>query len=118
MTVKSFAHTPREGTKIWHFLDQHLHAVPKIAKLLADKFGAGELAYYAGLWHDLGKYDPKFQEYLELCHIASKTGKSAPRSKTPHAIQGARLAWEKCKHLAPIIYGHHSGLPRIADMKE
>lgn len=111
------AHTPAKDSEIWHGLQEHLNAVAEKARHHADKFGMGELGYHAGLWHDLGKYNPEFQKYLELCHIASKTGKKAPYSRIPHAIQGARLAWEKCMSLAPIIYGHHGGLPENAHMK-
>ena len=111
------AHTPAKGSDIWHNLKDHLSDVAEKAGNYAAKFHAFELGYYAGLWHDLGKYNPEFQEYLELCHRASKTGKDAPSSKVPHAIQGARLAWEKFMPLAPIIYGHHGGLPEKEYMK-
>ena len=111
------AHTPAKGSDVWHYLKDHLSDVAGKASNYASKFHASELGYYAGLWHDLGKYNPEFQKYLELCHIASKAGKAPPRSKVPHAIQGARLAWEKCMPLAPIIYGHHGGLPQRAHMK-
>jgi len=114
---KPAAHTPRKDSDVWHGLKDHLDCVAAKARHNAAKFGAGELGYYAGLWHDLGKYNPEFQQYLEQCHIASKAGKDAPRSKTPHAIQGARLAWEKFMPLAPIIYGHHSGLPEKEYLK-
>jgi CRISPR-associated endonuclease/helicase Cas3 len=113
---KPVAHTPNESG-IWHDLNAHLTKVANKAEFYATKFGAEELGYYAGLWHDLGKYNPEFQKYLELCDIASKAGKEAPRSKVPHAIQGARLAWEKCRHLAPIIFGHHGGLPEKEHLK-
>ena len=108
---------PAKGSDEWHYLEDHLSHVAEKAKEYADKFGAGELGYYAGLWHDLGKYNPEFQKYLQLCDAASKAGKDAPRSKVPHAIQGARLAWEKCRHLAPIIFGHHGGLPEKEHLK-
>ena len=111
------AHTPANGSDKWHGLNEHLSKVASKAKDYATKFQAGELGHYAGLWHDLGKYNPQFQQYLELCHIASKTGKDVPSNKVPHAIQGARLAWEKFMPLAPIIYGHHSGLPEKEYMK-
>ncbi|NJL88485.1 MAG: CRISPR-associated helicase Cas3' [Coleofasciculaceae cyanobacterium SM2_1_6] len=111
------AHTPAKDSDKWHGLKEHLDCVAQKARFYADKFGAGELGYYAGLWHDLGKYNPEFQRYLELCHIASKVGKKAPHPKIPHAVQGARLAWEKLQPLAPIIYGHHGGLPENSHMK-
>ena len=39
-----------------HRLSDHLNEVAKLSKRFADKFGAGELAYWVGLWRDLGKY--------------------------------------------------------------
>ncbi|MFN7716711.1 MAG: CRISPR-associated helicase Cas3' [Pseudanabaenaceae cyanobacterium] len=111
------AHTPPQGSDQWHSLREHLSEVAQKTERYANKFDAGVLGYYAGLWHDLGKYNPEFQEYLRLCNIASKAGKAAPRSKVPHAFHGARLAWEKCMPLAPIIYGHHGGLPEKEDLK-
>ena len=39
-----------------HRLSDHLKEVASLAKKFADKFGAGELAYWVGLWRDLGKY--------------------------------------------------------------
>ena len=111
------AHTPPQGSDQWHSLREHLSEVAQKTERYANKFDAGVLGYYAGLWHDLGKYNPEFQEYLRLCNIASKAGKAAPRSKVPHGFHGARLAWEKCMPLAPIIYGHHGGLPEKEDLK-
>ena len=116
-TKQPAAHTPAKGSDTWHYLKEHLSHVAENASIYAAKFDAGEMGYHAGLWHDLGKYNPEFQKYLELCHVASKTGKDAPYSKVPHAIQGARLAWEKFMPLAPIIYGHHGGLPEKEYMK-
>lgn len=129
-----FAHTPAEDKKIassqilretcdnrlenWHSLKAHLSKVSVIAKKSADKFNAGKLAHYAGLWHDLGKYNPEFQNYLKQCHQASKLGEKEPNQKVPHAIYGAKLAAEKFQPIAPIIYGHHGGLPQPAYMKD
>ena len=38
-----------------HRLSDHLKEVASLAKKFADKFSAGNLAYWAGLWHDLEK---------------------------------------------------------------
>lgn len=38
----------------WHILSDHLKEVARLAKKFADKFGAGNLAYWAGLWHNVG----------------------------------------------------------------
>lgn len=111
------AHTPSKDSDIWHELKEHLGDVANLARQFAEKFGAGELAYYAGLWHDLGKYNPEFQKYLKDCHRASITGAAEPKSRVPHAIYGAKLAAEALSPLAPIIYGHHGGLPQRSHMK-
>jgi len=91
-------------------LKEHLSDVAELARQLAKKFGAGELGYYAGLWHDLGKYNPEFQEYLQRCHESSRSGTKQPSRGPRHAIYGAILAAQVCRPLAPIIYGHHAGL--------
>jgi CRISPR-associated endonuclease/helicase Cas3 len=88
------AHTPPKDSKTWHELKAHLSKVARRARKIAEKFGAGELGYYAGLWHDLGKYNPAFQKYLEQCEAASRLGASEPRDRVPHAIYGAKLAAE------------------------
>ncbi len=113
-----YAHTPAKDSDKWHPLQAHLEKVADRAEQLATKFEAGKIAYYAGLWHDLGKYNPDFQKYLEQCKIASETNSSEPKSRVPHAKYGAKLAAEKFSLLAPLIYGHHGGLPQQAYMKD
>jgi hypothetical protein len=51
-TNQPAAHTPAKGSDKWHYLEDHLSHVAEKAGEYADKFGAGELGYYAGLWHD------------------------------------------------------------------
>ncbi len=111
-----YAHTPSKNSEKWHLLEYHLSKVAKLAEIFGNKFHAGKLTYYAGLWHDLGKYNPEFQQYLEQCDRASKSGEKAPRQKVLHAKYGAKLAAEKFPFLTSIIYGHHAGLPQGADM--
>jgi CRISPR-associated endonuclease/helicase Cas3 len=110
------AHTPNDSQQ-WHPLNAHLKKVAIRARLLAAKFHAGEIGYYAGLWHDLGKYNSEFQFYLSQCEAASRLGEPAPRSRVPHAIYGAELAAEKFEAIAQLIYGHHGGLPQVTHMQ-
>jgi CRISPR-associated endonuclease/helicase Cas3 len=113
-----FAHTPSsDRPDIWHGLKEHLGKVAVRCRISAEKLGAAELGYYAGLWHDLGKYNPKFQSYLQRSHAAKRSGKT-PKSETiPHAVYGAILADEICPSLAPLIYGHHAGLPNFSELE-
>lgn len=53
-----------EGKPIEHWLDEHLQAVAQLAADYATDFQSNEWAYVAGLWHDLGKYNPAFQDYI------------------------------------------------------
>ena len=52
------AHTSSKDSDKWHSLKAHLVKVADRAEELADKFKAGKIIYCAGLWHDLGKYNP------------------------------------------------------------
>lgn len=109
------AHTPPPNTDKWHELKEHLSDVAALTSKFTDKFKAGELGYYAGLWHDLGKYNPDFQKYLDDCH----SGNSSYSKKVPHAIHGAKLAWDLFGQnpLSFLIYGHHAGLPEKTKLK-
>jgi CRISPR-associated endonuclease/helicase Cas3 len=115
MKYKFNAHTPGKGDDKWHELKQHLGDVANLTEKFADKFNAGKLGKYAGLWHDLGKYNPNFQTYLDECH----SGTGSYIKKVPHAIHGAKLAWDlfKLTPLALLIYGHHAGLPEKATIE-
>ncbi len=49
----------------WELLDEHLRNVAERSRAFAEAFGAGSWGYLAGLWHDLGKYLPSFQDKLD-----------------------------------------------------
>ena len=42
-----------------HDLHIHLRETANLARTFAEKFGAGDWGYLAGLWHDLGKFSRK-----------------------------------------------------------
>jgi CRISPR-associated endonuclease/helicase Cas3 len=102
-----YAHTPPPGSDNWHLLKDHLEAVAELARTFADAFGAGELAYWLGLWHDLGKCNPKFQEYLIACHAKP----NQPQRKLDHKAAGTKVTRQHLgQYLALLIQGHHGGL--------
>lgn len=91
-----------------HELKQHLTATGELARFFAQSIGAPDLAYFAGLFHDLGKYHPEFQEYLKGLRPYG------PKHSTTGAIYASRFL----DLLALVIAGHHSGLPAPSELKE
>lgn len=99
----------------WHKLEDHLRATAELARKFAGPFGAGDWAYLAGLWHDLGKYSPEFQ-----AHLLTENGYEAHLETQPgrveHSILGAHTAIRAFgdkfgKLLSYALAGHHAGLP-------
>ncbi|QTR47303.1 CRISPR-associated helicase Cas3' [Thiothrix litoralis] len=108
-----------QGQAIEHWLDDHLRDVAALATQYANTFNSTDWAHVAGIWHDLGKYNPEFQRY-----ISDKTGYVAANAhietdhapgKVNHSAAGALYAIQKHpalgRILAYLIAGHHSGLP-------
>jgi len=92
-------------------LSDHLLAVARLAAELAEPQGeaAAALAYWLGIFHDLGKATTDFQRYLE------KASKGNPAQSVPHSVWGAlllaRLRNEESYPLLSLpILGHHGQL--------
>ena len=101
-----YAHSANESGR-FHPLIDHLKEVANLAREFAEPFGGGDAAFSLGLWHDIGKFDSEFQEYL----------KGNRRKGPDHKGAGTKLA---CQHLGPaglIVQGHHGGLKAVADLK-
>jgi CRISPR-associated endonuclease/helicase Cas3 len=103
-----FAHTPNKQG-VWHSLVQHLNTVAALTEKFAGAFGESELGYLIGLLHDIGKFNPDFQEYL----VAQSQDQYHVR--VPHAWGGAALTYIRkeqlpWKEICLPIAGHHSGL--------
>jgi len=115
MSGKYYAHT-KPGGRIeeWQALEEHSINVAAMARTFAGDFGAGKWAYFAGLWHDLGKSSREFQEKLIAsggcdAHIETKPG------RVDHSTAGAQHAFKVLKDVGKIlaytIAGHHAGIP-------
>ncbi|HUZ84767.1 MAG TPA: CRISPR-associated endonuclease Cas3'', partial [Gaiellales bacterium] len=106
-----YAHSPGPDGR-WQPLVEHLRNVAELARAFAEPFGAGELCYRLGLWHDLGKFDPAFQRYLADCVDHPGGHQRGP----DHKAAGSRLAAEHAGPLALAIQGHHGGLHAAAEL--
>ena len=111
------ASTPRV-----HYLVDHLQAVAALACDFAGAWG-GEWARLAGLWHDLGKFRPGFQQYIrQVNDLAHLEGRLPSGSEKSHSAAGALLSLQHfeqafgagagrlARALAHVIAGHHAGL--------
>ena len=102
--MRFLAHT-ENANGIPHLLRDHLQAVGNLASDFAGQScpPLSDVAYWAGLLHDLGKYRYEFQEYLG--------GERDSSAETHHAVYGAALAFQR-EWLGPAfaIAGHHAGL--------
>jgi len=102
-----WAHSEVNGVR--HDLIEHLSNVSKLAAFFAKPFHCENLAYWAGLWHDLGKFSTEFQRY-----IIDPTPVKGP----DHSSAGMVFAWKnEADLIGMLIAGHHSGLADIASLK-
>ena len=104
-----FAHSVKNAPQSdWQSLREHLLRVAELADDMGAPLGLGRAAYYAGLYHDLGKYSEKFQQRLN-------GGKDRFDHSTAGAAEILRNAAREDKVMAELIAycvaGHHAGLP-------
>lgn len=89
-----------------HPLTDHLESVAKLAAQFAADFGSSSWAELAGLWHDMGKFQPAFQR--RLC---------GDRTSVEHSGAGAAYATSlhptRSIPLAFVIAGHHAGMANL-----
>jgi len=90
-----------------HGLAKHMIETGQLAESFAAKEEYRPLFLLAGFLHDLGKYQPDFQRYLE---------QGGRRGSVPHAKWGSGYARKhKANDISIAIDGHHKGLPNRAD---
>jgi len=108
----------------WELLTDHLQLVEDYATLFAEKLNAEDWACLLARWHDLGKFDIRFQNYLlkENGFLAHLEG--SDHGKVNHSSFGAQHAVDQFQGrellfgylLAYCIMGHHAGLPDYSDL--
>lgn len=105
-----------DGQWIEHFLEKHLLAVAELAAGFATAFNSQDWARLSGLWHDLGKFREKFQQYIKsVSGYDAEAHIEGPPGRVDHSTAGAIHAVEKLgpqgRIIAYLIAGHHAGLP-------
>lgn len=91
----------------------HLRAVAADTRDYVAPFGGGALGYHLGLWHDIGKFNPAFQDYLRQAEAEPNKKHRGP----DHKAAGVRIAQEqKLGPLTLLIQGHHGGLRNRDDL--
>jgi CRISPR-associated endonuclease/helicase Cas3 len=112
--MTTFAHS-KNNAGLRQGLQDHLEQVAHLATQFATAMGAADLAYYAGLLHDIGKFNPAFQHYL----LEAEARPSVKMHGRDHKGAGAVLAaMMNLEPLTFLIKGHHGGLPSAAELKE
>ena len=104
----------------WHqqLLADHLEGTARRAGEFAATFGSRDWGELLGWWHDLGKFDPKWQNYIRRktgydpeAHIETEKGR--PNHSTAGAIQALQSFGQNplARILSYLLAGHHAGLP-------
>ncbi|MFM2278398.1 MAG: hypothetical protein RLZZ444_629 [Pseudomonadota bacterium] len=107
--MQFYAHSLKDKPfQYWQGLVDHLLGVARGARKLGDPLGIGQLAFVAGLFHDLGKFNPEFQAYIAGAGT-SVDHSTAGGQQLREILTGADAA--AAEILAYAILGHHAGLP-------
>ncbi len=108
--TRFFAHR-REGEdrENWQPLIEHLTKTAEMARDFGADANVAELAYIAGLIHDLGKYSDAFQK--RLAGEGLRVDHSTAGAKELKALLEGKPQQVFAQLLAYPIMGHHTGLP-------
>jgi CRISPR-associated endonuclease/helicase Cas3 len=107
----AYAHSrPDRSCDEWQSLSEHLENTADQAEAFAASFGGASWARLAGLWHDLGKYAPDWQEFLRSAGEDESHRVHGPDHSTAGAIHSLDRFGGPSRILAYLIAGHHAGL--------
>ena len=95
--MQYLAHKSEDGRE--QFLIDHLLGTANLSSNFAAVFGLSDLAYYIGLYHDIGKYSAGFQNRIL---------NDGP--KVDHSTAGAKELFKFLPLGSFCIAGHHAGL--------
>lgn len=109
----AFAHSKNKRRQRQELVE-HLTHVAEQAALFAEGYGARDLAYVSGLLHDIGKFNPTWQQYLLNAEAQPTIKQKGPGHKGAGAVYGEQLG---SPLVAFLIAAHHGGLPSLADLK-
>lgn len=97
---KVIAHINESGEK--QSIKDHLYGTAKIVEAFAKEFDCGDMGYFCGILHDIGKYSVEFQRRINNPNN---------EKKVDHSTAGALEAMKQNNiPAAMVIAGHHSGL--------
>jgi CRISPR-associated endonuclease/helicase Cas3 len=103
----AIGHT-KNADGVRHDLVVHLRAVADLASQFSAALAAPAAGRYLGLWHDVGKFHPLFQDYL----LHAEAGDMGRSGRVDHKAAGAKLARDSLgAPFSMVIAGHHGGLP-------
>ncbi|MFG3715588.1 CRISPR-associated helicase Cas3' [Micromonospora sp. NPDC047730] len=108
-----WAHSPGPGRSRWHDLADHLRSTAELARRFTVPFGGGDVAYWLGALHDVGKAACAWQD--KLAAVAATGGPVG----IDHKSLGTRVAYERgLGGFADAIFGHHGGLIDTPSLRE
>ncbi|MEV0027946.1 CRISPR-associated helicase Cas3' [Nocardia sp. NPDC050793] len=110
--VSLWAHSRSEISGVRHGLAEHCRSTAVWAARFAGSFGAGELAYALGLFHDAGKASCAWQDRLAVVDGTQE------RVGVPHKEFGARLLAPVAGSAALAVSGHHGGLTNPSHFRD
>ena len=99
--TKYIAHKSTDGRE--QLLLDHLKNVANLSAKFAKSFNAEDIAFFIGLYHDIGKYSKEFQDRIN----------GVKNIKVDHSTPGAKEVLDSNYGpiMSEVIAGHHTGLP-------